>query len=48
MWYCLHTVKPVGVGSPNPLGLENQAPTMDAVPPILPHLAPAEQHVLFV
>ena len=50
MWYC-RTVKRDWMRRgwvPQPAGLGNQAPTMDAVPPILLYLAPEERHVPFV
>ena len=40
-----HTVEPVGVGFPNPLGRGNLAPTMDAAPQIVPPFAPEERYV---
>ena len=40
-----HTVEPVGVGFPNPLGRGNLAPTMDATPQIVPPFAPEERYV---
>ena len=47
-----HTLEPVGVGSPNPLGCGrgkpgrgNLAPTMDTAPQIVPPFAPEERYV---